>query len=101
MKKLLRKGSDVRADRGQRQLAKDAGLALLTRSVRMRHRRLAVQRLHDALSSSGAHVSSEQWAYCRAAAAASGDMAVRASFARSEASLRADRAPALEGPPHG
>ena len=50
MKRSLRSGKGAHADDGQRQRARDAALALLVRSVRMGHRRLAVQRLHDAVS---------------------------------------------------
>ena len=100
MKRSLRSGKGAHVDDGQRQRARDAALALLVRSVGMGHRRLAVQRLHDAVSF-GVQVSGEQWAYCRQAAMASGDMRVRALFTRSEEFLRADQASQLKGPRHG
>ena len=100
MKRSLRSVKGAHADDGQRQRARDAALALLVRSVRMGHRRLAVQRLHDAVSF-GARVSGEQWAYCRQAAMASGDIGVRALFTRSEEFLRADQASQLKGPRYG
>jgi hypothetical protein len=100
MKKLLRDGMNVQADNRQRQLARDAALALLARSVRMHHRRLAVQRLHDPVSF-GAQVPGEHWAYCREAAAASRNTEVRAMFALSEESLRTNPTQQLGGARHG
>jgi len=84
----LRDGMHAQADDGQRKLAREAALGLLERSVRMRHRRLAVQRLHDAISS-GAQVPGEHWTYCGEAAANSDDVKVRSLFALSEEFLRA------------
>ena len=100
MKKLLQDGMGAQADDGRRQLAMDAALALLERSVRMRHRRLAVQRLNDAIAL-GAQVPEEHWAYCREAAVASRDTEVQVLFALSEESLRANQASQLGGPWHG
>ena len=71
MKKALRAGSGSKA--------LEAALALLERSVRMRHRLLAVQRLNEAVAL-GAPVPEEHWRYCREAAAASRDTTVQALF---------------------
>jgi hypothetical protein len=83
MKRLLRAGACAQASQSQRQVAEVAALELLERSVRMRHRRLAVQRLNEAIAL-GAQVPKEHLAYCRAAAAASRDNVVQALFARCE-----------------
>ena len=61
------------------QLGRQAALALLDRSIRMRHRRLAVQRLGAAVAL-GAEISQAQWCYCQAAAAASRDKLVQSLF---------------------
>jgi len=64
---------------GSSSMALEAALALLERSVRMRHRRLAVQRLNEAVAL-GAPVPEEHWRYCREAATASHDTALQALF---------------------
>ena len=71
MKKALRAGSGSQAV--------EAALALLERSVRMHHRRLAVQRLNEAVAM-GARIPDEHWRYCREAAAASHDTKVQHLF---------------------
>jgi hypothetical protein len=83
LKRQIRQGAQAAAaDTGLRRLAEAAALALLERSVRMRHRRLAVQRLHRAVGL-GVEVPEEYWAYCRQAAAGR-DAEVRLLFARCE-----------------
>jgi hypothetical protein len=79
MKKTLRAGRSSLASDGNRTQAAEAALALLERSVRMHHRRLAVQRLNAAVAV-GACVPDEHWRYCREAAAASHDSGVQALF---------------------
>ena len=81
MKKRLRAGMDSQAPDRHRE-ALDAALALLERSVRMRHRRLAVQRLNAAVTL-GARVPAPHWVYCREAAAASRNSDVQALFVAS------------------
>ena len=79
MKKALRAGRRSQAGEAHRTQAAEAALALLERSVRMHHRRLAVQRLNDAVAM-GARVPDEHWRYCREAAAASRDIEVQELF---------------------
>jgi hypothetical protein len=79
MKKCLRVGRRPQACNAHRVQAAEAALALLERSVRMRHRRLAVQRLSDAVVM-GARIPDEHWRYCREAAEACRDIAVRELF---------------------
>ena len=96
MKKTLRAGAMSPASDGERTHAIDAALALLERSVRMRHRRLAVQRLNDAVTV-GARVPDEHWRYCHEAAAASRDTTVQALFVLCAPTAQA----ALKGLRHG
>lgn len=86
MKRQLREGRIGQPTEEVRRLAAEAALALLERSVRMRHRRLAVQRLHDAVDL-GVRLTAEQWTYCRDAAEASRDADLRATFQRCELAL--------------
>ena len=79
MKKALHAGRRPQAGDAHRTQAAEAALALLERSVRMHHRRLAVQRLNDAIAM-GARVPDEHWRYCREAAAASRDIEVQELF---------------------
>src|SRR2546427_12922069 len=76
MKKALRAGRRSQAGDAHHAQAAEAALALLERSVRMHHRRLAVQRLNDAIAM-GARVPDEHWRYCREAAAARRDIEAR------------------------
>lgn len=55
--------------------AQASALALLNRSIRFGHDRLALLRLADALRL-GAHVSTEHWRYCDAAMIRVGDEAL-------------------------
>jgi hypothetical protein len=84
----------VRAGRGLQ--AMEAALGLLERSVRMRHCRLAVQRLNAAVAL-GAQVPDEHWRYCREAAETSHDAKVRTLFTDSALAAQA----ASKGAPHG
>lgn len=83
LKRQLHGGKNAFAAEEQRRLAEAAALALLERSVRMRHRHLAVLRLRDAVVL-GVCVPDEHWIYCRGVAAASSDAAVQALFSESE-----------------
>jgi hypothetical protein len=56
--------------------SQEAALALLTRSIKFGHRRLAVIRLAKAVEVKAA-VTKEQWEYCERVAAESSDIAVR------------------------
>ncbi|MDE2503326.1 MAG: hypothetical protein KGL18_10170 [Burkholderiales bacterium] len=70
MKRTLRIGRRSQAGDLRHAPAVEAALSLLERSVRMRHRRLAVQRLNEAVAI-GARVPDAHWQYCRETAAAS------------------------------
>lgn len=87
MKRQVRNGM-WGADVSARQLAAHAALGLLQRSIRMGHRRLAVQRLHEAVSM-GLSLDPCVWSYCRDAAAASRDAAVQDLFIRSAQAVHA------------
>lgn len=65
---------------GSPERAQDALIALLERSIRFRHRRLAVQRLCDAVEA-GAPVRAEHWCYCHEAMPP-GDLALGARLER-------------------
>ncbi len=96
MKKALRAGRRSQAGTAHRTQAAEAALALLERSVRMHHRRLAVLRLNDAVGM-GACVPDEHWRYCREAAVASRDIEVQELFMLcARAALASSR-----GPHHG
>jgi hypothetical protein len=82
LKKALHAGTSTLASGDQPEEAVRAALVLLERSVRMRHRRLAVQRLNEAVVL-GAQVPDEQWVYCRQAAEASRDATIQLLFTRS------------------
>jgi len=100
LKKVLRAGTAPRATQRQHEQAVQAALALLERSVRMRHRRLAVQRLNEAVTL-GAHVPDPHWLYCRQAAEGSRDTQIQALFTRS-AMAACGRSPLPQGDfPHG
>ena len=76
LKQSLHAGMATCASEEQRSHAKEAALSLLKRSVRMGHRRLAIIRLHAAVSA-GAAVPDEHWRYCHEAAAGSQDPALQ------------------------
>lgn len=87
VKKLLRRGTCAEAGDPGLQRLRAAALALLERSVRMRHKRLAVQRLGRAVEL-GAEVPVEHWAYCRQVAAGSRDAGLQSSLARTAPGLQ-------------
>jgi hypothetical protein len=60
-------------------LAKEAALALLARSIKFGHPRLAVLRLAMAVQA-GADVPASHWDYCRATVAQTKDLSLRALF---------------------
>jgi hypothetical protein len=83
MKKALRAaGEGSRASEELKGIAVRAALGLLERSVRMRHRRLAVQRLRDAVAL-GADVPDDVWCYCREAATATRDTEIQGMYMQS------------------
>jgi hypothetical protein len=99
LKKAVRAGTSPLASQDDHEQAVQAALALLERSVRMRHRRLAVQRLNEAVAL-GAQITDEHWTYCRQAAEASRDEAVQALFTQS-AQAACTRTHRPGGPHHG
>jgi hypothetical protein len=72
LKKALRVATVGEESAKTRLSAEVAALALLERSVRMGHYRLAIRRLKAAVSMNVA-VPHEYWRYCREAALSSGD----------------------------
>jgi hypothetical protein len=90
LKKALRAGTPQVESQDQQEEAVRAALALLERSIRMLHRRLAIQRLNEAVEL-GAQISDQQWVYCRQAAEASRDAAIQTLFTRSAQSARTNR----------
>lgn len=76
MKRAIRAGSIDRASEVEHQRARESALALLARSIKFGHRRLAVVRLAVAVRA-GAAVTREQWAYCEEAVSRSGDPVLR------------------------
>lgn len=78
-KRNIAAASGPRADEAILAIARDSALSLLSRSVAMRHRRLAVQRLLAAVQVE-AHVAEEHWSYCRDLASRSADETVRSAF---------------------
>jgi len=76
MKRAIRAGSIDRASEVEHQRARESALALLARSIKFGHRRLAVVRLAVAVRA-GAAVTREQWAYCEEAVSRSADPVLR------------------------
>lgn len=76
MKRLVRRGVMPYAPSDDEERSQEAALALLTRSIKFGHRRLAVIRLVKAVEVK-AVVTKEQWEYCERVAAESSDIAVR------------------------
>ena len=99
LKKALRAGTSTLAPQDDHEQAVHSALALLERSLRMRHRRLAVQRLSEAVAL-GAQIADAHWIYCRQAAEASRDEATRALFSRA-AQAACSRTHRPGGPRHG
>ncbi len=76
LKRTMRSGTHEQASPAQAQEARAAALALLRRSVALKHDRLAIQRLLDAVRLEAA-IDDELWAHCETAAASVGDAAQR------------------------
>lgn len=72
LKRAARTGSRPGASAADQILSSECALALLARSVRFAHGRLAVLRLALAVDA-GASVPSEHWMYCSRVAGSSGD----------------------------
>jgi hypothetical protein len=72
LKRALRDGLRGTASETERVQTRESALALLTRSVDMGHKRLAVIRLEMAVGT-GASIPQELWVYCARMADASSD----------------------------
>lgn len=70
LKRVMRTGADPHASALERERARESALALLERSIKNRHDRLAIRRLAAAIRL-GAAVTVEQWKYCEVVAATS------------------------------
>lgn len=79
LKHAVRDGGREGATTENHVLAKEAALALLDRSIKFGHPRLAVIRLAMAVRA-GADVPASHWDYCRATVAQSRDLSLRALF---------------------
>lgn len=77
LKRLARSGQGADAAPALRQQSQVIALALLDRSIKFKHGRLALLRLKEALAL-GAAVDAAQWAYCRAVLTQLNDAALRA-----------------------
>lgn len=111
LKRALRRGADDTASAPDQDAARASALALLERSLKMGHVRLALLRLRDAVAC-GAPVPPAQWQTCRQIAMASADLrclaiyaqAWRASLtrpARPSAACRGSSAPGDRAPASG
>lgn len=86
LKRLARSGSDPSAPTGLKRQSQVSALALLDRSIKFGHRRLAILRLKEAVDL-GALVGTDQWTYCEKVAAASTDGALRVRFEKAKKCL--------------
>ena len=87
IKKAMRDAHRHTAPQEAELLSRDCAVALLARSIRFGHGRLAVIRL-CAAAQVGAEISGEQWAYCARASVLSSDFKLQELFRRA-ASLAA------------
>ncbi len=74
LKRTLRQGSHALASETQALDARAAALSLMQRSVKMKHDRLAILRLVDAVRLD-AHVDEALWGYCQTVASSMADPA--------------------------
>jgi hypothetical protein len=72
LKRQVREASQPHTQADQRERGQKVALMLLERSVHLGHRRLALQRLCEAVSL-GARVSGAHWAYCASVVAQAAD----------------------------
>lgn len=72
LKRSLRQGAHVQASETQALDARAAALSLVQRSVKMKHDRLAILRLVDAVRLD-AHVDEALWDYCQTVASSMAD----------------------------
>ena len=83
LKRTLKAAERTDAALASMALARDAATALLERSIKFGHRRLAIIRLH-AVVNVGGKASPDQWAYCREAAARSNDHKLKDLLAQAQ-----------------
>lgn len=79
LKRLARAGASIDAAPALRLQSQAIALALLDRSIKFKHHRLALVRLKEAFEL-GAVVDTEQWTYCKGVLALVQDSALRAYF---------------------
>ena len=79
LKRLARAGSGIDVAPALKLQSQAIALALLDRSIKFKHCRLALLRLKDAVEL-GAVVDTEQWTYCKGVLASVQDGALRARF---------------------
>lgn len=79
LKRQVRRGAAPDASPGQREQSRHIALALLERSMRFGHRRLAVQRLCEAVGL-GVSLHPGHWSYCEGVVAESADPLLRTRF---------------------
>lgn len=90
LKRLARAGSGAQAEPSLRLQSQVIALALLDRSIKFKHRRLALLRLKEAVEL-GASVNTEQWTYCKGVMALVQDVALRADVERAATCFQASR----------
>lgn len=81
LKRLARLGSSTDAAPALRLQSRAIALALLNRSIKFKHRRLALLRLKEAIEL-GATVTTEQWTYCMSVLTLEKNGTLRADFER-------------------
>lgn len=92
LKRLARSGQGADAAPALRQQSQAIALALLDRSIKFKHGRLALLRLKEALAL-GAAVDAAQWAYCKAVLAQVQDGALRAELEQARRGTGAESRP--------
>jgi hypothetical protein len=79
LKRVAKASASHEASSEIRMQGQAIALALLDRSIKFTHRRLALRRLREA-AELGASISSDQWIYCQNIAIASEDSLLKAEF---------------------
>jgi hypothetical protein len=87
LKRLARAGRGTDAVPALKAQSQAIALALLDRSIKFKHRRLALLRLKEALELE-APVSTEQWTYCKGVMTLEQDSALRANVERVSMDIR-------------
>lgn len=87
LKRLARSGSGVDVAPELKLQSQVIALALLDRSIKFKHRRLALLRFKDAIEM-GAQVDVEHWIYCKSLLSLETDGALRADVERAAIAFR-------------